>query len=150
VLAQCFPDHAERNLILGADALIGTEEAPPHWTLVPFRGMAVEDYLSQIDFLVYYTAPTFRESFGRVLAEGIAAGKLVISDAETASTFGGAVIAAAPHEVTQVIDSYLADPAAYQRDVRAAQAVLAAFSDEAFRDQIGPYLTGRNMIGDAA
>lgn len=149
-MAHCFPEHADHNLILGADALIAADEAPQHWTLVPFRGMAVEDYLRQIDFMVYYTAPTFRESFGRVLAEGIAAGKLVISDAETASTFGGAVIAADPREVNQVIARYVADPASYQRAVRTAQAVLAAFSPEAFQDQIGPYLTGQAALDDAA
>jgi hypothetical protein len=142
VLAKCFPKHAELNLILGADALMAEADPPSHWTLVPFRGLKVEDYLNRIDFLVYYTAPTFRESFGRVLAEGIAAGKIVITDPETAANFGSAAIGADPEEVDGIIEGYVAAPKRYASDVRLAQDALKGYSAASFLAQTGPVITG--------
>lgn len=131
-LDLCFPPHAEANVILGAEVLMA-EPPPPHWQLHPFRGLDLARYFEMIDFMVYFTAPTWQESFGRVLAEGIAAGKVVISDPATASGFGGAVVAARPGEVDAVIAGFVAEPARYAAHVRAAQATLARFSAEAFR-----------------
>ena len=84
--------------------------------------------------MVYFTGPTWRESVGRVLAEGVAAGKIVISDPQTAETFGGAVIGAAPSDVDQIIEGYIADPARYTADVIRAQGTLQRFAPDAFRD----------------
>jgi len=82
--------------------------------------------------MIYFTAPTFRESYGRVLAEAVAAGKIAISDPETASAFGGAVQAATPQEVNGMIQSYIADPDKYRSHIRAAQRALEQFSPSAF------------------
>ncbi len=133
VLDLCFPPHAEANVILGAEVLMADEAAPVHWQLHPFGSLDLAHYFEMIDFMVYFTAPTWQESFGRVLAEGIAAGKVVISDAATASGFGGAVIAARPGEVDAIIGGLIAEPARYAAHVRDAQAVLSRFSAAAFR-----------------
>lgn len=133
VLDLCFPAHAEANVILGAEVLMAGDAAPPHWQLHPFRGLDLARYFEMIDFMVYFTAPTWQESFGRVLAEGIAAGKAVISDPATAAGFGGGVIAARPEEVDGIIAALVAAPERYGAHVRAAQATLSRFSAEAFR-----------------
>lgn len=133
VLDACFPATAEANVLLGADRLIAEEPNRPHWTMIPFHGVEVDQYFEMIDFMVYFTGPTWRESFGRVLAEGVAAGKIVISDPQTAATFDGAVIGAEPGEVDHLIAGYVADPDRYQRDVRAAQGRLAQFSPQSVR-----------------
>lgn len=142
-LDLCFPRHAEANVILGADLLIA-EGAPPHWQVYPFRGLDLARYFGMIDFMVYFTAPTWQESFGRVLAEGIAAGKVVISDPATAAGFGGGVIGARPEEVDDIIRGFIDNPARYLGHVRAAQAALAGFSADAFRarfsDLVGPWI----------
>lgn len=132
VLDLCFPPHAGANVILGAEVLMAGG-APPHWQLYPFRSLDLARYFGMIDFMVYFTAPTWQESFGRVLAEGIAAGKVVISDPATAAGFGGAVIAARPEEVDGIVAGLVAAPERYGAHVRAAQATLARFSAEAFR-----------------
>ena len=76
-----FPPHAERCVILGADGLmIASDAIPTHWDLRRFGSCPVERFLAEIDFFVYFTNPNWRESFGRVIAEAIAAGKLVITD----------------------------------------------------------------------
>ncbi len=135
VLDLCFPPDAEANVILGAEVLMAGEAPPLHWQLHPFRGLDLARYFEMIDFMVYFTAPTWQESFGRVLAEGIAAGKVVISDPATAAGFGGAVIAARPEEVDGIIAGFLAAPERYGMHVRAAQATLARFSADAFRSR---------------
>jgi hypothetical protein len=131
-LDLCFPRHAEANVILGADLLDDAARTRPHWQAIPFDGIDLADYFARIDFMVYFTAPTFRESFGRVLAEGIAAGKVVISDPDTASIFGDAVVAARPAEVDAIVAAFVADPARYAAHVRRAQARLADFSATRF------------------
>ncbi len=131
LLAQ-FPPHAERCAILGADALLlDPETVPPHWEALRFGEIGVAQFLADIDFFVYFTHPRWRESFGRVIAEAIAAGKVVITDAETARTFGEAVVAS-DGDVDAVVARFVADPAAYRAFVRDAQALLARFSPEAF------------------
>ncbi len=79
-LDRCFPPEAKSNVILGADSLIAQGIVRHHWKLLPFRGLELDRYFEMVDFMVYFTASTWRESFGRVLAESLAAGKLVISD----------------------------------------------------------------------
>lgn len=134
VLDICFPATAEANVLLGADMLMSDGSNRPHWTMFPFQGVEVQTYFEMIDFMVYFTGSTWRESFGRVLAEGIAAGKIVISDPQTAATFDGAVIGAAPEEVDRIIADYIADPARYVADVTRAQASLSRFAPGSLRD----------------
>ncbi len=141
-LDACFPEHAIANVIVGGDAFRHESTHRLHWTLVPFQSIEIDKYFEMIDFMVYFTAPTWRESFGRVLAEGIAAGKVVISDPDTASVFDGAVIPSRPAEVTAVISHFINHPKRYAEHVLAAQAKLAVFSADAFRATHGA------MIGD--
>jgi hypothetical protein len=126
-----YPPHAERCAILGADTLLlDAESVQPHWELLRFGAMKVPDFLASIDFFVYFTHPLLRESYGRAIAEAIAAGKLVITDPETAQNFGPGVIAANGGEVDRIVAGHIADPGRYAAAVRRAQADLAAFRPE--------------------
>ena len=71
----------------------------------------------------------WRESFGRAIAEAIAAGKLVITDPETAEPFGPGVVAdtGTGDGIDRIIASHVADPSRYAAAVRRAQADLAAY-----------------------
>ena len=129
-----FPVEAEAARILGSDS-IRPEEAQPHWDLIPFGGEQVSAFLSTIDFFVYFTNPAWRESFGRSIAEAIAAGKLVITDPATASNFGKGVVSAQPAEVNELIAYFISRPEVYRATVRAAQASLQDFSAEAFLER---------------
>ncbi len=136
-LARQFPATAEACVILGADTLMEPGlAAPRHWRLLPFGAMEPARFLDEIDFFVYFTNPLWRESFGRVIAEAIAAGKVVITDPGTASAFEGAVIADPEEgrgpELDRVIAGFIADPARYHAFVAAAQASLARFAPEIF------------------
>lgn len=140
----CFPPRAA-NVILGGDSFADAARQRPHWTIYPFQTLEVADYFEMMDVMVYFTAATFRESFGRVLAEAIAAGKLVISDADTASAFGGAVVAGMPGEVDAIIARFTGDPALYRQQVLRAQQRMRDYSAEAFRARFGGIL-GRGPV----
>lgn len=136
-----FPAHAERCAILGGDGfLLPSSVAPSHWCLVPFGGADVGQFLSTIDFFIYFTSPNWRESFGRVIAEAIAAGKVVITDPGTAEIFGTAVVASNGHDVDEIIANFVSNPARYVSFVTSAQQRLSAFSAEAFRVSVCGFL----------
>ncbi|MFT3972567.1 MAG: hypothetical protein QM699_03685 [Amaricoccus sp.] len=127
-----FPPHAERCAILGADAFLADREAVPgHWELLPFGTMPVAEFLAGIDFLVHFTNPLWRESFGRAIAEAIIAGKLVITDPDTAASFGPGVIGDDGRGVDAIVARHVADPVRYAATVRRAQADLARHRPEA-------------------
>lgn len=129
-----YPAHAAHNAILGADIFID-DDPPRHWTLFKFREMAVDHFLESLDFFVYFTNPNWRESFGRVIGEAIAAGKLVLTDPQTAKTFGNGVIGLNPGDVDACIAKHIADPGLYARTIRRAQTSLGQFSADRFRER---------------
>ncbi|MGC3937223.1 hypothetical protein ACOTTU_05410 [Roseobacter sp. EG26] len=146
VMDLCFPQTAKQNTILGADNFLGEPNTPTHWTLYPFGGVSLAHFFEQIDFFVYFTAATWRESFGRVLAEAVAAGKIAISDVDTAASFDGAVIGASPADVTAIVKGYLIDPDRYQDDVLAGQKKLEQFSSQAFRRSFDAFLMPQTEV----
>jgi hypothetical protein len=137
-----FPPHAERSAILGADTLLlDPESVPKHWQLLRFGAAPVADFLAGIDFFVYFTHPLWRESYGRVIAEAIAAGKLVITDEATAEPFGPGVVAATSKEVDRIVAAHVADPSRYAAAVRRSQADLAPHRPDAVLWHLMPLLT---------
>lgn len=131
-----FPKHAEKCSILGGDSfLLDPSQIPDHWEVLPFGATSVEEFFEGFDFFVYYTHPLLQESFGRVIAEAISAGKVVITDNKTAETFGDAVIASHGHDLDEIIAGFVADPERYQRFVSAAQLTIARFAAEPFVEQ---------------
>ena len=126
-----FPPHAERCAILGADSLLRERDSlPSYWELLPFGSMRVADFLAGIDFFVYFTHPLLRESYGRAIAEAVAAGKLVVTDPATAATFGPGVVADDGGGVDGIVAAHIADPGRYAAAVLRAQADLARHRPE--------------------
>jgi hypothetical protein len=132
---KSFPKHSKSNVILGADTFIKEGLSRPHWQMIPFRGLDVAEYFEKIDFMVYFTSATWRESFGRVIAEAIAAGKVVITDTKTASTFSGAVVSGTPSDVDDIVKAFVSEPMRYTHFVTQAQEILGMFSANSFREK---------------
>jgi len=146
-----FPPHAGHCAILGADSFLLPGSSPPaHWKLLPFGSADVSEFLSTIDFFIYFTHPNVRESFGRVIAEAIAAGKLVITDPGTAENFQSSVVASDGSDVNDIIADFIAAPGRYVRFVENAQRTLSAYSAEAFRNRICAYLLDQHALGEVA
>lgn len=133
-LVISFPQHSETIRILGADSLMAGEH-PTHWQLLPFGAEDVDAFLRTIDFFIYYTHPFWQESFGRVIAEAMAAGKVVITNDATGATFGDGVISAQPNEIDSVISGMIGDPILYQTQVKKGQQSLTKFGVTAFQDR---------------
>ena len=132
VLETVFPADCEAVRILGADSLLLEKDLSETWECLPFMSERVDRFLESIDFFVYFTNPCWRESFGRVLAEAIAAGKVVLSDPQTARTFKGGVIGCAPEEVDGIISGFVQKPKTYAKQVKKGQAALAQFGTASF------------------
>jgi len=145
-----FPTHAEVCTILGGDILLGDASAPPpcHWKVRRFGETDVASFLRDVDFFVYFTNPMWRESFGRVIAEAIAAGKLVITDPGTARTFGNAVVSSDGSDVDRIITEFIAEPERYVNFVTSAQGDLSRFGPSAFREQVLTRIEPTEVAGD--
>lgn len=133
-LELMFPQTSEAVRLLGADGLLDTDY-PPHWDLLPFGAEDVDAFLRTIDFFVYFTHPFWQESFGRVIAEAMAAGKVVITSKATGATFSDGVVTAEPDQVDDIVARMMSDPTLYTDQVRRGQAVLSDFSAEAFQNR---------------
>lgn len=142
-LGIMFPDTTESVRMLGADSLLGAAH-PAHWELLPFGAETVDDFLRSIDFFVYFTHPFLQESFGRVIAEALAAGKVVITSSATAATFGEGVIAAVPEDVDAIIARLIATPETYAQQAKRGYAVLEQFGAAAFRDRFAGLIAKTN------
>ncbi len=141
VMRAHFPAHADACIILGGDGfMLEPDEVPEHWDVRPFGATAVDAFLREIDFFVYFTNPLWRESFGRVIAEAIAAGKVVITDKATATSFGDAVIACDGGDVDRIVTELVNAPDHYVDIVRRAQSLLSRLRPEAFLARVLPQL----------
>jgi hypothetical protein len=142
-----FPPHAERCAILGGDTfLLDPTNLPGHWTVLRFGEVDVARFLEGIDFFVYFTHPLWRESFGRVIAEAVAAGKVVITDPGTAECFGHAVVSSEGADVDDIVRGFIAEPRSYQEFVLAGQNFLDGLGPEAF----AAHILGRIEAGEEA
>jgi glycosyltransferase involved in cell wall biosynthesis len=145
-----FPPEAEACIILGGDnLLLDPAQIPEHWDVRRFGATPVAAFLREIDFFVYFTNPLWRESFGRVVAEAIAAGKVVITDPATAANFRGAVIASDGGDVDRIVAELVRAPARYAEAVGRAQAVLGRFGPHEFVARVLPRLLGEDGAGRA-
>ncbi|WP_217358958.1 glycosyltransferase [Ruegeria arenilitoris] len=145
-LENCFPPHSQCNVILGADALLNARVLRAHWKLLPFDAISVEEFFGMIDFFVYFTAPTWQESFGRVVAEAIAAGKVVLTNPDTGATFGDAVLTCEPAGVNKIIADLVAHPNKYHDQVARSQAALKAYSAENFKTMLSGILSADSGV----
>ena len=139
-LTLCFPPSAD-NHILGADWI---RRVCPSITrnaaLYDYGTVPVAEFLDRIDFFVYFHSQAWRESFGRVIAEAIAAGKLVIGPSYLGETFPGGGVFCEAGEVRHVIQSFVDDPDRYRELVADAQAMLSRYSRSSFERTWQPIL----------
>ncbi len=132
-LALMFPSHAEKNTIVGAQHFGPHNPAKPFWNLSMPDNANDAPYFGTFDFMVYFTSPNWCECFSYEVMRTIAAGKLVISDAETAIDYNGAIFPATPGKVDGIIAGYIADPESYTKQIIRAQQTLQHFTPERFR-----------------
>lgn len=87
---------------------------PENWEVIPFGAMEPTNFLSTIDFFVYYTDPHMIEAFGRAPMEAMASGVPVILPDVFRSTFGDAAIYAEPENVQSIVSHLWSNQEKYE------------------------------------
>jgi hypothetical protein len=87
--------------------LIG--ERPANWQILEAHEIPVRDFLSRIDFFVYFHHPDWVEAYGRTVAEAAAAGCVVILPPYLRKTFGDAGLYCEPAEALALVRAIAAD-----------------------------------------
>ncbi|SMX50003.1 glycosyltransferase family protein [Maliponia aquimaris] len=98
---------------------------PPNWVERPFDAEGVPEFLSNLDFYVYYHSSTWLEAFGRTVLEALACGLVTVLPPHFEELFGEAAVYAAPEDVSDIIDGFLDDIDAWRAQrIRARRWVL--------------------------
>ena len=98
--------------ILGGAEVAGEilGRVPPAWTVHEFDAVSPADFLSGLDYFVYFPDPTLNEAFGRTVVEAMAAGVPVILPYRFEALFGDAAWYGDPADVKRLIAELEADP----------------------------------------
>jgi len=121
VLREVYPtDDSAIVRVLGgakpAERLLG--QIPASWQVLPFGTMDSGEFLSSLDFFVYYHDPYWVEAFGRTILEALATGRPAILPPHFSSLFGEAAVYAEPPEVRETMHRLYSDREAYDAQVR--------------------------------
>ncbi len=100
-------------------------QIPAHWSCLPFNAMPVHEYLSTLDFYVYFHGSDWIEAFGRAPLEAAACGLPVILPPNFQPLFGPAAVYCNPSEVRDVLAELAAAPEARALQGRNARAHVA-------------------------
>lgn len=115
---------------LGGDVLAGK-------TIFNFGELDVEEFLSTLDFWVYFHDSRLTESFGMSIAEAMAAGKVVILPPYLEASFKQGALYARPEEVESLIVEIWSDPDRYRHQAELAKSYVSEnFSRDAFMNRI--------------
>ena len=137
-LRRCFA--GGKSFILGADYIRNHDHGLENAEFYDYGDLPVDQFLSLFDFFVYFHSTSWRESFGRVIAEAICAGKLVITHDYIRNTFDGACVYCTPERINDVIAGYLDQPESFVAQVAAAQADMVRFSRAEFEKKWFPLI----------
>jgi len=114
---------------------------PRRWEVLPFNEISPQEFLSGIDFFVFFPHEGRIEAFGRTIMEAMASGCLVIVPPVFEELFGDAASYCQPQEVRATVKRYYADRPAYERKIRIAEEfVRTNFGVEHHISRIGALL----------
>lgn len=126
-LLAAYPDRAHLTIrSLG--------EVPPelegcigrNWQVLPFAVDAVAEFLSSLDFYIYFHNRRLAAGFRMAVAEAMAMAIPAIVDPAYETLFEDGAIYAEPGKVEPVIDELLSSPAKYRRQSRLARKLVEA------------------------
>ncbi|WP_026672389.1 glycosyltransferase [Alkalihalobacterium bogoriense] len=100
-------------------------EKPENWTISSDDQVAETDFLSNIDFYVYYPSKQYNYDFGRPILKAMASGLPVILPPEFEIHFGNAATYANPDDVVKVVREIWGSEQLYMAKVSAAKRFVA-------------------------
>jgi hypothetical protein len=116
-LFEIYPNDGEIKVkVLGGEEILPKMLGgiPDSWTVYPFDAISPKEFLSQIDFYVYFHHSGLQEAFGRGILEALSSGAVVIVPPHFRKLFGDACVYVKPSEVRQTIQRYYNDFAMYK------------------------------------
>ena len=143
-LLAVYPDDDRFKVkILGgaktAEDMLG--RIPDNWEVFPFGSVSARQFLSEIDFCVYFHHKDLVEAFGRTPLEAMAAGVPVILPEHFRILFKDAAIYAQPAEVQDIVLKLFRDPRLYLEQVeKARQFIRENFSYAQHINRIRPFV----------
>ncbi|MET1086860.1 MAG: glycosyltransferase [Arthrobacter sp.] len=150
VLAAVYPVTGEYDVrVLGgaSHALEALKGVEPAWTVYEFGAMTPAEFLSELDFWVYFHDENLVESFGMSAAEAIAQGLVVVLPRYMEQTFGAGAVYAEPEEVLPLIEAFWGDPVRYRaQSQRALDHAQRNFSPDAFFSRIDSLTQSRREM----
>jgi hypothetical protein len=123
-LLRAYPEAGDvRVRILGGGeiAVHRLGRRPSTWDIVEFGAESPRDFLTTLDFFVYFHDPDWVEAFGRTLLEAMAAGVPVIAGPHFRPVFGDAALYTEPAGVRDLVRTLHGDPARYRAVVTRAR-----------------------------
>lgn len=113
---------AQVRVLGGADAVVEVlGEVPPGWVVEQFGARSPQDFLSDVDFFVYFHRSDLVEAYGRTIMEAMASGAVAILPEHFRPSFGDAALYTTPQGVQALVARLSADPVAYLEQSRRAQ-----------------------------
>jgi hypothetical protein len=111
-LFEVFPEGGDIQVkLMGLSAKMKTliGENPVNWRTMETDEIPVREFLSGIDFFVYFHHPDWVEAYGRTVGEAAAAGCVVILPPYLRKTFGDAGLYCEPAQALDLVHSVAVD-----------------------------------------
>ncbi|MGD9477212.1 glycosyltransferase [Shinella sp. G-2] len=122
---QAYPTEAQAfsvRVLGGGDYLTDKYgPLPANWIIQPFSFEGVQQFLSTLDFYVYFHSNAWSEAFGRTILEALATGLVCILPRHFEPLFGEAALYCTPREVRELIEALAADPERYREQADKAR-----------------------------
>lgn len=118
-----------RVRILGAGDYLAEKyaELPRNWDMLPFAWDGIAEFLSTLDFYVYFHDPSWSEAFGRTILEALAVGLVVILPPHFEPLFGDAAVYTISAHVERVISRFTEDTELYRAQGGRARRFVESF-----------------------
>lgn len=104
--------------------VLGTPHGPPGWVMYKRNEVPVKEFLSSLDYFVFFQHPEAVEAFGRAILEAIGSGVVVILPEQFRAVFGEGAIYCNADEVEHVIRDLHENFSAYRAQLVRSKAVL--------------------------
>ncbi|PSL03093.1 glycosyltransferase involved in cell wall biosynthesis [Haloactinopolyspora alba] len=138
VLFDVYPDDDEFDVrVMGGKHTVrritGSSAVPDNWLVYDQDEIPARQFLSQLDFFVYFHHPQWQEAFGRTILEAIATGCVAILPPHFRDLFGDAAVYCESTEVRDTVRRYYKDQERYREQVRRGyRFVQETFSHDAY------------------
>lgn len=124
-LRAAYPERANFNIkVLGGVPDTVQQWIGSNWQIMAFAQDDVPDFLSRLDFYVYFHSKHWVEAFGLCIAEAMASGLVTVLDPSFKTLFEDGAAYCDIAETESVIERFIASPTTYVQQSNAARELV--------------------------